>query len=105
MRDSAAANRWGNVHFRVNEAFSDPPRAKKQKRRRIRFRAAAGDGLLCCVYRISDAGLKRFAENSGLCRRIGMAAGAANRTDVLQCDRAARFRPESFAKVPDQIQP
>ncbi len=105
MRDSAAANRWENVHFRVSEAFSDPPRAKKQKRGRIRFQAAAGGGLLSCVYWISDADLERFAENCSLGRRIGMTTSAANRTDVLQCDRAARFCPEPLAEVSDQIQP
>ena len=85
--------------------LSDPPRAQQQKRGRLRFQSAAGDGLLFCLYRISDADLARFAEDRGLGRRIGMATGAANRTDVLQCDRSARFRPESFAKVLDQIQP
>ena len=105
IRDSAAVNRWENVHFRVSEAFSDPPRAQQQERGRLRFQEAAGDGLLSCVYWISDADPERFAENRGLCRRIGMAAGASNGADVLQCDRAARFCPEPFAEVSDQIQP
>ena len=85
--------------------LSDPPRAQQQKRGRLRFQSAAGDGLLSCLYRISDADLARFAEDRGLGRRIGMATGAANRTDVLQCDRAARFCSEPFAEVSDQIQP
>ena len=85
--------------------LSDPPRAQQQKRGRLRFQAAAGDGLPSCLFRISDADLERFAENRGLGRRIGMAAGAANGADVLQCDRAARFCPEPFAEVSDQIQP
>ncbi len=85
--------------------LSDPPRAKEQKRGLLRFQAAAGEGLPSWSYRTSDADLERFAENCGLCRRIGMATGAANRTDVLQCDRAARFCPEPLAEIADQIQP
>ena len=70
---------------------SDPPRAKQQKRGRLRFQAAAGDGLLSCVYWISDADPERFAENRGLCRRIGMEAVQA---------AASRIKSHANAPLP-----
>ncbi|MEZ6034079.1 MAG: hypothetical protein R3C17_13375 [Planctomycetaceae bacterium] len=45
------------------KSLSDPPRAKQQERGRLRFQAAAGDGLLSCVYRISDADLERLQKS------------------------------------------
>ncbi len=84
---------------------SDPLKVIEQKRGRLRGQAAPFDGLLSCPCRTSDAGLDRSDDKLDLCRRIGMATGASNGADTLQCERSARFRPKSFAEVLYQIQP